>query len=284
MPRNLDLTALRSFVSVAETGGVTKAAGMLNLTQSAVSMQLKRLEENLGLALLDRTGRGVALTATGDQLLSYARKMLSLNDEVYARMTDHAFEGHIALGVPHDIVYPAIPQVLARFTQEFPRVKLDLISSYTLRLKEHLANGTCDLILTTEDTAARGGETLAELPLVWIGAIGGQAWRRRPLPLAFEQSCLFKDSVQHALDEAGLGWTMTVQAESARTIEPIVAADMAVHAVLEGTEPAHLEKIAHGGELPRLTSKKIILYSHGTSRDPVQDALAGLLKQAYGRL
>lgn len=284
MPRNLDLTALRSFVSVAETGGVTKAAGMLNLTQSAVSMQLKRLEESLGLALLDRTGRGVALTATGDQVLSYARKMLALNDEVYARMTDHAFEGQIALGVPHDIVYPAIPQVLSRFTQEFPRVKLDLISSYTLRLKEHLSKGTCNLILTTEDTVARGGETLAELPLVWIGAIGGQAWRRRPLPLAFEQSCLFKDSVQNALDEAGLSWTMTVQAESARTIEPIVAADMAVHAVLEGTEPAHLEKIAHGGELPRLTSKKIILYGHKTGRDPVQDALADLLRQAYGRL
>jgi DNA-binding transcriptional LysR family regulator len=284
MPRNLDLTALRSFVSVAEAGGVTKAAGMLNLTQSAVSMQLKRLEENLGLALLDRAGRGVALTATGEQLLSYARRMLALNDEVYARMTDQAFEGKIALGVPHDIVYPAIPQVLARFTQEFPRVKVDLISSYTVRLKEYLADGTCDLILTTEDSVAKGGEALVELPLVWIGAIGGQAWRKRPLPLAFEQSCLFKDSVQSALDAAGIDWSMTVQAESARTIEPIVAADLAVHAVLEGTEPGHLERVSHGGELPKLTAKKIILYGHTGAVDPVRDALAALVRQAYAQL
>jgi len=284
MPRNLDLTALRSFVSVADAGGVTKAAGLLNLTQSAVSMQLKRLEESLGLALLDRTGRGIALTPTGDQLLSYGRRMLALNDEIYARMTDQAFEGEITLGVPHDIVYPAIPQVLSRFTQEFPRVKVDLISSYTVQLKSYLADGTCDLILTTEDHVEQGGEALVELPLVWIGAVGGQAWRKRPLPLAFEQSCLFRDSVQRALDAAGIDWTMTVQSESARTIEPMVAADLAVHAVLEGTEPAHLERVSHGGELPGLTAKKIVLYGHAAAQDPVREALAGLVRQAYGQL
>ncbi|MEE8455847.1 MAG: LysR family transcriptional regulator, partial [Limibaculum sp.] len=82
MARNLDLTALRSFVTVAETGGVTKAAHQLHLTQSAVSMQLKRLEESLAQPLLDRSGRGVALTNQGEQLLSYGRRMLALNDEV----------------------------------------------------------------------------------------------------------------------------------------------------------------------------------------------------------
>ena len=91
--RNLDLTALRSFVAVAEEGGVTKAAGFLNLTQSAVSMQLKRLEELLGLELLDRSGRTIALTASGEQLLAYARRMIALNDEVIGRLTDQAFEG-----------------------------------------------------------------------------------------------------------------------------------------------------------------------------------------------
>ena len=104
MPRNLDLTALRSFVTVAECGGVTRAAGQRNLTQSAVSMQLKRLEEALDQPLLDRTGRGVTLTAQGEQLLSYGRRMMALNDEVWARMTHQAFEGEIVLGVPHDVV------------------------------------------------------------------------------------------------------------------------------------------------------------------------------------
>ena len=113
--RNLDVTTLRSFVAVADSGGVTRAAGLLHLTQSAVSMQLKRLEEMLGLDLLDRSGRGIALTASGEQLLTYARRMVSLNDEVITRLTDQAFEGEITLGVPHDIVYPFIPRILQQF-------------------------------------------------------------------------------------------------------------------------------------------------------------------------
>ena len=112
--RNLDITVLRSFVAVAEAGGVTRAAGFLNLTQSAVSMQLKRLEEMLGLRLLERSGRGVSLTPAGAQLLSYAQRMVEMNDEIYTRLTCQSWEGEIVLGVPHDIVYPVIPQVLQR--------------------------------------------------------------------------------------------------------------------------------------------------------------------------
>ena len=120
MPRNLDITALRSFAMVAEAGGVTKAAARLHLTQSAVSMQLKRLEESIGLPLLDRTGRAPQLTSQGELLLSYARRMIALNDEAWGRLTGQAFEGEITLGVPADIVYPHIPQVLQRFSREFP--------------------------------------------------------------------------------------------------------------------------------------------------------------------
>jgi len=112
MARNLDLTALRSFVAVSDAGGVTRAAGFLNLTQSAVSMQLKRLEESLGIALMDRSARSIALTPMGEQLLSYARRMLELNDEIYGKLTSQEYAGEITLGVPHDVIYPAIPQVL----------------------------------------------------------------------------------------------------------------------------------------------------------------------------
>ena len=149
MPRNLDTTALRAFAAVAETGGVTRAASMLNLTQSAVSMQLKRLEVALDVTLLDRAGRGVALTAEGEQLLSYARRILALNDEAVDKMTAEEFEGEIRLGVPHDIVPRAIPQVLRAFAVEFPRMKVQLTTSWTLDLLEQLESGACDVILTT---------------------------------------------------------------------------------------------------------------------------------------
>ena len=281
MPRHLDMTALRSFVAVAEAGGVTRAAGFLNLTQSAVSMQLKRLEEALGQRLLDRSGRSVSLTASGEQLLGYARRLLDLNDEAVSRLTHQEFEGEVVLGVPHDIVYPAIPRVLSRFNAEYPRVKVQLVSSYTRRLKEMYAKGACDLILTTEDGCDRGGETLAEKGLVWVGAPGGTAWRQRPLRLAFEYDCIFRAGVQAALDRAGIPWEMAVESDSSRTVEASVSADLALFAAIEGTWPPHFERIPHGGALPDLASTKINLYAarHGAGR--ICDDLAGVVRQAF---
>ncbi len=284
MPRNLDMTALRSFVAVAENGGVTRAAGVLNLTQSAVSMQLKRLEESLGLPLLDRAGRGIALTATGEQLLGYARRMLSLNDEIYARMTDHAFEGEIVLGVPHDIVYPAIPKVLQRFNAEYPRVKVQLVSSFTTRLKQMFARGEAAVILTTEDEPDAGGETLCEMPLVWVGAPDGSAWRQRPLRLAFEHNCIFRRSVQDALNDAGIPWEMAVEADNSRTIEASVSADLGVHAMMEGMVPSYLQPVAHNGDLPALPTQQINMYSNRLTSDPVSRDLIAGLRQAYSAL
>ncbi|MHC0053842.1 LysR family transcriptional regulator [Actibacterium sp. D379-3] len=281
MPRNLDMTALRSFVAVAEAGGVTRAAGFLNLTQSAVSMQLKRLEEAMGLQLLDRTARQIALTGAGEQLLGYARRMLHLNDEVYARLTAQEYEGEITLGVPHDIVYPAIPQVLRRFNTEYPRVKVQLLSSFTRGLKEQFGRGEVDIILTTEDAPNQGGETLIELPLIWIGAPGGHAWKSRPLRLAYENNCIFRGSVQAALDQAEIPWEMAVEGNSTRTIEASVSADLAVHTVIEGSEPPYVERIQHNGALPDLPSKKINMYVSDVTGGKITDDLAALIRQAY---
>ena len=281
MPRNLDLTALRAFVTVAETGGVTRAAGQLNLTQSAVSMQIKRLEESLGQPLLDRAGRGVALTAQGEQLLSYGRRMLKLNDEVWARMRDDAYEGEIRLGVPHDIIYPHIPGVLQRFTAEYPRMKLELISSYTRKLKADFERGAVDLILTTEAGLEEGGETLVTHPLLWVGAPGGASWRQRPLRLAFEDKCIFREPVQAALDRAGISWEMAVTSDSTRTVEATCAADLAVHANIGGNSVPHLEIIDHDGALPDLPSVNINLYRAMRADTPICDMLAKYVRDAF---
>jgi DNA-binding transcriptional LysR family regulator len=281
MPRNLDMTALRSFVAVADAGGVTRAAGLLNLTQSAVSMQLKRLEESLGLQLLDRSSRQIALTASGEQMLGYARKMLTLNDEAYARLTHQAFEGEVVLGVPHDIVYPAIPQVLRRFHTEYPRVKVQLVSSFTSRLKDQFGRGECDMILTTENGCDAGGETMVTLPLVWIGAPGGIAWKQRPLRLAFEQSCLFRRGALAALNRAGIPWEMAIESEQSRPIEAAVSADLAVHVMLDGTFMHDCEPIQHNGALPDLAEININLYVANHSKGQMVDDLAIFVRQSF---
>ncbi|MFD0979057.1 LysR family transcriptional regulator [Tropicimonas aquimaris] len=281
MPRNLDLTSLRSFVAVADKGGVTRAAGVLNLTQSAVSMQLKRLEEALDVSLLDRSGRGVSLTSSGEQLLSYARRMLAINDEAVDRLTAHDYGGEIMLGVPHDIVYPHVPEILRRFNAAFPRVRVNLVSSYSRHLLDQFGKGKFALILTTERGHGEGAEVLSEKPLTWIGARGGSCWRQRPLRFGSGRQCMFRAAGIRAMERCAISWEMAVESESDRTIEATVRADLAVSVMLEGTEPPFLERIEHNGGLPDLPSYSINLYVSELARGRAEDALVDLVRQAY---
>lgn len=281
MARNLDLTALRSFVTVAEAGGVTRAASLLNLTQSAVSMQIKRLEDSLGLGLFSRAARRLSLTPEGEQLMGYARRMLSLNDEALARMTGAAYEGEIRLGVPHDIVYPVIPTILKRHAQDFPRVRVNLISSFTLRLRELFARGELDLMLTTEDQPGEGGTVLAERELVWIGAPEGTVWQRRPLRLAFEEVCIFRTRALAALDAAGIPWELGYSGQSDQVMETTAAADLAVTVRMRGVVPAGCAVIEAGNVLPPLGQTRICLYDAQVQRGEVVDRLKHDLAGAY---
>lgn len=278
--RNIDITTLRSFVAVADSGGVTRAAGFLHLTQSAVSMQLKRLEDSLGLDLLDRSGRGIALTASGEQLLGYARRILELNDEAWGRLTANEYEGEITLGVPHDIIYPYIPQVLRRFAMDFPRMQVRLISAPTRALRNMFGRGQCDIILTTEEQAGPGGEVLVRLPLVWVGAIDGTAWKRTPLPVAFCSNCIFRPDVLRRLDRANTVWDMAVESDLDNAVEAMVSADLAITAVIQGVYPRQTSVIDHGGLLPDPGETRIILY-RDRSDTPVAQALHKLISTTY---
>jgi len=280
MARNLDMTALRSFVTVADAGGVTKAAGILNLTQSAVSMQLKRLEEGLGLSLLDRSARQIGVTAQGEQLLSYARRMLALNDEAYQMLTAQDYEGEITLGVPHDIIYPYIPPVLRKIAADFPRMQVRLVSAPTKRLREIFGRGEVDLIVTTEDQTGPGGEALVTLPLVWVGAIDGQAWRNKPLPVAFCRNCIFRSGVLKRMDEGNFEWNMVVESDLDNAVEAVVSADLAVYAAIKGVYPRQTEPVQHDGALPDPGKTQIVLYIQ-SKEDPVQAALYDMIRQSY---
>ena len=280
--RNLDMTTLRSFLAVAEHGGVTRAAGALNLTQSAVSMQLKRLEDLLDIQLLDRSNRKIALTGSGEQMLSYARRIVALNDEAVGRLTEELYEGEITLGVPHDIVYPVIPRVLKTFNSIFPRVKVQLRSSSTMRLRDEMERGEVHVILTTEAGVGEGGETLAEMPLRWTGATGGVAWKKRPLRLAFCSLCIFRHIVIRRLDEEGIDWELAVDSEDDRAIEALVSADLAIGALLEDSIPPHLEALpASGCDLPDLGSQKINLYQRKGEDGAVTQELMRMLRQGF---
>ena len=281
MPRNLDLTALRSFVAVADLGGVTRAATALHLTQSAVSMQLKRLEESTGLDLLDRSARKIRLTAEGELLASYARKMLAINDEAWERLSTDSYEGEIVFGVPHDIVYPHVPEILKQFAAEYPKVKVRLVSSYTVSLKEALRDGSVDLTLTTESQRGPNESCLHQQHMVWVGALNGRAWRQRPLRLASQQRCAFRPICQKALDDADIAWEMATDTDSSMTVSAVLSADLGVEGRVASAVPNDLEIIDHAGDLPELPLIYTNLYLSDEPGNPLVATLAEYVRRAY---
>ncbi len=282
MPRNLDISALRSFIGVADAGGVTKAAKRLHLTQSGVSMQIKRLEENLDVALFSREGRGIALTKTGEELLVEARKIVALNDSIWERLTAEPFQGELTLGMPHDIVFPIAPLVLKKFTADYPNVRVSLISPPTSELLQLFEKGECDVILTTEPhgNGGKNSETLSTKPMVWIGAPGGRAWLRTPTPLAYEPHCMFRKVTFDALEKSGRGWDWAISTGSDDAITAAIAADLAISAMMSGSAPAQLETIEHGGELPDLPDFDINLYVSSGPKADLAEMLAGYVREA----
>jgi DNA-binding transcriptional LysR family regulator len=281
MTRNLDVAALRSFLTVAEMGGVTRAAVQLNLTQSAVSLQIKRLEEAFGQPLLERSGRGVVLTSHGERLVGYARRLLAVNDETWSRMTAPAFAGEINLGCPDDLINPHVPLVMRAFARSHPHVKVHLYSAQTTTLKERFIRGALDVILTTEAEVDHGGETLACDPLVWIGAPGGEAWRRRPLPLGTVTGCIFNRAAIETLDAARFDWKLEVDSVTNPAMDASIAADMVVRLAMRSTVPTHFEVIAHRGALPRLPDFFVNMYVTQGPRRRLADPLAQQLRAAY---
>lgn len=282
MARNLDLTALRALVTVSDVGGVTRAAGLLNLTQSAVSMQIKRLEESLGLDLFSRAQRKLTLTAEGEQLAQYARRMLDLNDEALSRLTGSDYEGEIRIGVPHDIVYPQFPPILKEMSREFPRMRINLVACFTSALKEEFAQGRFDAIMTTEVQPAERGERIATRRLLWVGSAGGQAWTQRPLRLAFVERCFFRSIAQNALTEAGIPWQLAVGGQSEEIVTAIAAADLAVSVRMDGVVTEPLQPVGGANALPDLGDLSICFYAAETFRGPVAERLTALIRSAYG--
>lgn len=282
MRRNLDVGTLRSFAAVIDAGGVTRAASRLNLTQSAVSMQIKRLEQSLDTQLLDRTGRGVAPTNAGEQLLDYARKMISINDEAVDRMIAPEFEGTVAFGIPCDVIYPHGPEILSRFDRDFPRVRVNFVSSYTAKLLSEFEAGRLDVILTTEAEPNPRGECLAVQPLVWCGAPGGKAWTRDPVSFATAKHCAFRPVAQNALDDAGIEWRSSVETETDLGATMATAADLSIMALLEGSYDDRLEPIAHHGKLPPLPDFSINLYvAENTANEDLGREFGRYVREAY---
>lgn len=250
--RHLDLAALRSLVAISETRSVTQAAAMNFLTQSAVSMQMKRLEQQTGTKLTERVGRGVSLTDDGEKLASYARQMLAINDEAWTRLVNDEFDGEVTLGVPFDIVNPHIPIILREARDRYPRIKVKLVSLLTCYLKERFAEGTIDIAITTEARFDRRAEELVRTDMHWWGACGGHAHRQSPLPVAICRNCAMKPEVTRVLGKAGIPWEFVSDSDTDAAVHAMVSADLAV------TPAVGVQAISRCQQLPAADRKSVV--------------------------
>lgn len=238
MTRNIDTNLLRAFVAVAETTGMTSAAAVLNLTQAAVSMQIKRLEESFDERLFERDRRGLRLTGAGERLFGKAKRLLALNDEIWTEMTTPLHTGEIKLGLPYDLVGPYLPSILKTFRDAFPKVKISLVCKSSLVLRESVKAGLLDLAVVEEPGPSPGNETLAVDPLRWVGARGGEACLARPLPVALgSETCIFRPAIADVLAAAEISWWPLLQISNTDALNATVESDLAIMALLNSTVP-----------------------------------------------
>lgn len=184
----IDTELLRTFVAIAEHGGFTRAAEALNRTQSAVSMQMKRLEEDvLQRSLFERDGRQTRLTAEGQVLLGYARRILKLHGEVFNTLRRPHMVGSVRIGTPDDYVMRFLPAILSRFAEAYPLVQVEVHCDTSLNL---LARNDLDLSIVTREPGTEIGQLLRQEPFVWMAAEGFCPHDQRPIPLAmFNTTC-----------------------------------------------------------------------------------------------
>lgn len=275
MPREIDLSLIRAFVAVAETGGMTAAGKHLNLTQAAVSQQIKRLEEQFGAEMFDRSQRSLALTASGERLFAHAERILALNEEIWALMTSPGFEGQVRVGVPHDIISVFMPPVLRNFAKAWPCVDVSLVCSNTIALHRLMDQGEIDLMLATEDKQGEPGELLLADQLVWVGAPAGTAHERSPLPVTLgDEQCTFRPAAVKALGVAGRDWRFTCSASNMSAFCATLEADLAVAPLLSQTVPEGLEILGPEHGLPPLPTFYVNLYLAPTKPGEISLELA----------
>lgn len=281
--RNIDVGVLRAFVAVAETGRMTAAARVVNVTQSAVSQKIKRLEEMFDLELFERRADSLRLTADGERLISRAYRLIALNDEVVSEMRGGDFSGEVRFGVPHDVVAMMMPPVLRAFRREHPNVLVTLVSDTSQALRSMLRNKTIDLALMTEPHRGGDREFLMVDHLVWAGARGGDASSRRPLSVALgPEPCAFRASATAALNKAGVEWRAVCQIGSLEPVFATLQADMAVAPFLAHTIPDHLAIVRDPG-LPQLPAFHINLNMPTTGLSEVAGELARRIQDHFYR-
>jgi len=285
-PINLDIDLLRTLVVAQQLGGFNRAADRVGRSQSAVSQQMRKLEERVGTPLFRKDGRGLALTDAGASLLSYATRLLALNDDAVAALRGVAVEGVVRFGLPIDFAEGWLPIALGRFRRAHPGVRFEAVVDRNRRLLERLDRGELDLALTLNNGARPDAEPVTALPLAWIGPATGSlpCAADEPIPLAmFEAPCFFRDAALAALARAGVRWRIAFTSPSLHGLWAAVEAGLGVTLRTATGLPGGVRAIVDDVRLqaPAVPAFAVSLHDGGRALEPAAARLRAIVVETF---
>lgn len=270
----LDLDVLRTFVAIAETGSFTLAAGAVFRTPSAVSMQIKKLEDILGASVFLRDARSVTLTQEGEMLMGYARRMLALNREAVSKFIVPDIAGVVRLGSPDDYGERILPTVLKRFAKTHPAIAVDVTIDMTANLRRRMAERQLDITLfTARNNVPSDAEVLLTEPIVWGGARGGCAHLRDPLPVSlWEEGCVWRADALDALGRAGRNYRVAYMSAHTAGQRAAILSDLAVAPLPKSFIGEEIVALGPDEGLPLLSNYNLAMIVAPDASAPVQAA------------
>jgi DNA-binding transcriptional LysR family regulator len=271
----LDLDQLRTFVAIAESGSFTRAADAVHKTQSAVSMQMRRLEERIGKPIFTRDGRQSKLSDDGERLLGYARRMLSLSNETIAAFDETELTGSVVLGTPDDYADRFLPEILARFARSNPRVEVSVMCEPSMTLAENIRSANVDLAIVTA-CGEFDAEVIRQEPLLWVTSASHHTEQEEIVPLALSRApCMWRTAGLEALTNIGRKYRVRYTSGNSTAISAAVLAGLAVTVLAESALRPGMRVLSEADGFPRLPNCEIgIIRSWNKPNSPVVDKLA----------
>lgn len=281
----LDIDQLKTFVAICDTGSFTKAAEVVHKTQSAVSMQMKRLEERLGKPVFERDGRASRLTEDGERLLDYARRILRLNVECLASFADAELAGRVRLGVPDDYADRYLPEILARFSRSNPKVEVTVVCEPTPMLADRIQTSDLDLAIITHVESRGPAEVIRKERLLWVASLRHAVHEEGLLPLALGRpTCNWRQAATERLDAMGRPYRILYSSWNSNAVGAAVLAGLAVGVLPESAARPGMRVLGPSEGFPTLPSCKIGLMRNRHERSALADALAGHIVSSLDNL
>ena len=271
----IDVDQLRTFIAIAETGSFTRAADVVHKTQSAVSMQMKRLEERLGRPIFSRDGRASKLTEDGERLLDYARRIVKLNVEALNAFSDAELAGRVRLGVPDDYADRYLPEIMARFSRAYPAVEVTVTCEPTTELVVRIADNDLDLAIITNADSSRPAETFRQEQLLWVVSNRHAIHRDEPLALALGRpTCSWRRAALECLEKAGRPYRVLYTSANAGAVAAAVLSGLAVSVSPESGLRPGMRVLTPSDGFPALPPCRIGLLRSPHESSTLADALA----------